>query len=312
MFFRKLSLLFFSLFLLTACPVLTADVEWYSHDIEAAKYKAREEGKLIYIFVEGSNCPPCDSFKFNHLSDPVYVDFVNSLFVPIRCHVDNPSDLSFLESLGMMNGAVPRFYALSEWGDPVGMSIGTVRVSPMGPIETLRRAAGKELPVNQDTATALAKRIREYAARERKAGALYPDGSMRDVGIAAMEAWAWALAGNLDEAEKAWGADWVKQLEIQDLRYSYSVFWSKWKRNPEGTLAAARDFHRASPTDPAGTYLLAIAMVAGENYEEAVKYGEELLKFDPNNYMLQQEVEKWRQQANAPDDKEEKADPDQE
>ncbi|MCC8164902.1 MAG: thioredoxin family protein, partial [Planctomycetes bacterium] len=75
-----------------------SEVQWQPIDYEAAKAKAAREGKLIYIYVEGDNCPPCDSFKLTHLNDPVFADFVNTLFVHIRCHVGRPDAAAFLQS----------------------------------------------------------------------------------------------------------------------------------------------------------------------------------------------------------------------
>lgn len=205
------------------------DVAWQPRDIAAAMAKAGAEGKLIYVFVEGDNCPPCDSFKFSHLNDPVFVDFVNTLFVPLRLHEGNPEDRRLLEMLRLTHGAVPRFYTLTAEGRGVSMSIGMVPVAPMGAVEVLAMATGVPLPVRRDAAAALAGRIRAYAARERAAGRLYPDGTDRDVAIAAIEAWAWALAGRLDEASAAWGPQWEARLAGNyALRQYYTTFWEKW------------------------------------------------------------------------------------
>ena len=215
------------------------DVQWQPHNIQAAMAKAKQEGKLIYIFVEGNNCPPCDSFKFSHLNDPVYADFVNTLFVPIKMHDANPEDRALLGALRLTHGAVPRFYTLTPEGRGVSMSIGTVSAAPMGAVEVLRMAVGHSLPVNRDSAARLASRIRAYAASERAAGRLYPDSTQRHIGIAAVEAWAWALAGRLDEAERAWGPQWAPLITDQDLLNAHSTFWSKWSQSTQ-TASAGR------------------------------------------------------------------------
>lgn len=205
------------------------DVQWQPHDIRAAMAKAQREGKLIYIFVEGDNCPPCDSFKFSHLNDPVYADFVNTLFVPLRLHDGKEEDRVLLNALRLTHGVVPRFYTLTAEGRGVSMSIGTAPAAPMGAVEVLRMAAGNPLPVNRGAALALAGRIRAYANAERAAGLLYADGSNRDFAIAAVEAWAWALGGRLDEAARAWGPQWAPRLvDEPGLLEEHTEFWTKW------------------------------------------------------------------------------------
>lgn len=234
----KPALLLLLLLPLFAARVHALDVQWQPLDIRAAMAKAQAEQKLIYIFVEGDNCPPCDSFKFSHLSDPVFADFVNTLFVPLRLHDGNPDHRRILEALRLTHGAVPRFYTLTAQGRGVSMSIGTVPAAPMGAVEVLHMAAGHPLPVNREAAARLAMRIRAYAHAERAAGRLYPDGSGRHIGIAAVEAWAWALAGRLDEAERAWGGQWRRELaERPDLLEAHALFWSKWTQDAAVSLS---------------------------------------------------------------------------
>lgn len=276
------------------------EVDWQQPDFQAAMNKAQREGKLIYIFVEGNNCPPCDSFKFSHLSDPVFADFINSLFVPIRCHEGNPADRAFLESLKLVHSAVPRFYVLTADGHAVSMSIGMVSAPPMGPAETLKMAVGRELPLDRAAAAQLAQRIRNYANSQRQAGSLYPDGSMRHIGVAVLEAWAWALAGRIDEAERAWGANWANQLLDQEVRYSYVNFWVKWNRNQRGALAAAEEYVRMSPGDPTGEFLMGMALAANGKFNEAIQLGEHLLQAYPGNTAVENEVNAWRRQAGLP------------
>ncbi|MCD8349246.1 MAG: DUF255 domain-containing protein [Planctomycetaceae bacterium] len=291
------SVLLFLLVLGLGSAARSAEVNWQPADLQAAMTRAGAEGKLIYIFVEGSNCPPCESFKLHHLHDPIYADFINTLFVPIRCHEGNMDDRAFLESLRLVHAAVPRFYVLAPDARGVSMSIGTVNAAPTGAVDVLKMAVGKPLPVNQQAAQQLAMRIRNYAATQRAAGALYDDGSGRNAGIPALEAWAWALGGNLDEAERAWGGEWSTRLHDQELRYMYVSFWSKWGRNAAGALQAAQDYRQSSPGDQAGEYLMGMALAANGRYEEAMRIGESLMMANPDNTAIQREVESWRNRA---------------
>ncbi len=235
---RVRTLLLLSVILILCTFARAMEVQWQPHDIRAAMAKAQREGKLLYIFVEGDNCPPCDSFKFSHLNDPVFVDFVNTLFVPLRLHDGNPDDQGLLSMLRLTHGAVPRFYTLTAEGRGVSMSIGLAPAAPMGAVEVLRMATGSPLPVNRAAATALAGRIRAYANREKAAGRLYPDGTHRDFAIAAVEAWAWALAGRLDEARNAWGPQWTPMLAQEPgLLEEHTEFWTKWARAASQNIA---------------------------------------------------------------------------
>ena len=277
---------------------LAAEVQWQPQDIQSAMQKAGAEGKLIYIFVEGDNCPPCDAFKASHLSDPAFVDFVNSLYVPIRVHMSDAGGVAFLESLKLMHAAVPRFYTLTADGRGVSMAIGMVTAPPMGGAEVLSMAAGRELPVDKAKAAELAGRIRSHAASQRASGAVNADNPLRYLGLAILEAQAWALAGRLDEAENAFGAPWAEQLVDQEIRNWYINFWLGWKRNLPGVLSAAQAFRSANPDDPAGALLLGRALAANGRFADAVREGETYTAAAPNDQRAAAEVNGWRQSAN--------------
>lgn len=295
-FTKTVSLCFVAVLALVSI-VRAADVRWQAADFPSASARASQEGKLIYIFVEGSNCPPCESFKFSHLNDQVFTDFINSLFVPIRVHEGQAEGKQFLQSLRLNHGAVPRFYVLTPEGRGVSMSIGMVSAPPIGAVDVLKMATGNPLPVNQSAAAQLAQRIRGFVSSQRASGALYPDGTNRDIAYAAIEAWSWALAGRIDEAERAWGPEWVNRLNDQDLRYKYVNFWTRWNKNANGALQAAQEYQRNSPADPAGSYLMGMALAANGRYEEAMRIGENLINVDPSNTAVQREVDKWRSMA---------------
>lgn len=293
----KLSLVVAFTFACSAA-ISAAEVNWQPQDFQSASARAQQEGKLIYIFVEGSNCPPCDSFKFSHLQDPVFADFINSLFIPIRAHEGQADGRAFLQSLKLVHGAVPRFYVLSPEGRGVSMSIGAVNTAPFGAIDMMKMATGQDLPINRSAAEQVAQRIRSFIIGQRQSGGLYPAGSDREAAMVAVEAWAWALAGRLDEAERAWGAEWADRMQDQELRYAYVNFWTKWNRNAEGALRAAQRYQGSvSSADPSGPYLMGMALAANGRYEEAVRIGENLMNAYPDNTAIQKEVEKWRNAA---------------
>lgn len=290
-----------ALFVGTLCLFVAAsaaEVAWQPLDIQAAMRKAADEGKLIYVFVEGDNCPPCDAFKASHLTDPAFVDFVNTVYVPLRAHNGDAAGRAFLESLKLMHPAVPRFYVLGPDGRGVSMAIGMVSAPPMGALDAMKLSFGRELPVNRDAAAALAGRLRTHAAGQRASGAIHADNPLRYIGLAVLEAGAWALAGRLDEAERAWGAEWADQLVDQEIRGLYVNFWTRWGRNLPGALRAAQQFREASPTDPAGSFYLGTALAANGRYAEAVREGEAFLAANPGNAMMEQMVGRWRQQGN--------------
>ncbi len=277
-----------------ASSVPAAEVNWQPLDFSAAMRKAAAEGKLIYVMVEGDNCPPCDAFKASHWNDPAYIDFVNTLYVPIRVHEGQEKGKAFLESLRLIHGAVPRFYALSADGRGISMAIGMVTAPPMGAAEVLNMAMGRELPVDKKRAAELAGRIRAHAAGQRAAGTINPDNPLRYIGLAILEAQAWALAGRLDEAEKAFGAHWADQLVDQDIRQWYINFWLAWNRNLPGALAAAQAFRQTNPDDPTGHWLLGRTLAANGRFGEAITEGEAYLSYDAENARAKEDVAKWK------------------
>lgn len=285
---------FILLFLLASGWTVAGEIHWQAQDIQSALAKAGAEGKLVYVFVEGDNCPPCDAFKASHLSDPAFVDFVNTLYVPIRAHESDANGKAFLQSLRLVHSAVPRFYILSPDGKGVSMSIGMVAAPPMGAADVLKLAAGKELPVDKTKAAGLAARLRAHAASQRNASTINPTNPLRHIGLAVLEAQAWAMAGRLDEAENALGARWAEQLADQDIRLWYVNFWLAWNRNLPGALQAAHIYYSTSPHDPMGLVLVGRAEAANGNFAEAVKAGEALLQVDPNNQQIAQMVDAWR------------------
>ncbi len=283
--------------LLFASTLAAAEVQWQPLDIQAAITAAQADGKMVYIFVEGDNCPPCDAFKASHLQDPAYIDFVNTLYVPLRAHTGDANGMAFLESLNLTHAAVPRFYVLSADGKGVSMSIGMVSAPPMNPAEVLKLAMGRELPVNREKAAGLAGRLRSHAASVRAAGTLFPDNPLRYLGVAILEAQAWALAGRLDEAENAFGQAWAGQLVDQEIRDWYVNFWLGWNRNLPGALDAAQAYNNANAEDPNGWWLMGRALAANGRFAEAVAEGEKVLQFDPQNQRIAVQIEEWRARA---------------
>ena len=275
----------------------SAEIAWAPPDFAAAAARAGNEGKLIHVFVEGDNCPPCDIFKNTHLRDPAYVDFVSTLFVNIRAHEDDPSAQAFLRSLNLIHAAVPRFYVLDPEGRGISMAIGMVAAAPMEGAEVFSMANGRRLPVNRQTAAGLAARIRAHAASVRTAGTVDPTNPLRPLALAALEAQAWALAGRLDEAEKAFGADWAPHLAAQEIRDWYVNFWLGWNRNLAGALAAARILHENNTDDTDAIWLLALALAANNLHAEAVALGERLIAENPDDRNLADKVADWRRNA---------------
>lgn len=289
-------LFLFPLLAFAAAPA-GQQINWQPGDLDAAVRMAKEQHKLIYVFVEGDECPPCDAFKKSHLTDPAYVDFVNNIYVPIRVNESTPPGKTFLNSYGLKHSAVPRFYVMSPEGKGLSMSVGIVMAPPMGAADVLTMAAGRELPVDKARAAALAGRLRAHAASQKATGALHPDNPLRYIGVAVLEAQAWALAGRLDEAEKAFGPNWANELVDQEIRNWYINFWLAWRRNLPGALSAAKAFRAANPDDPNGALLMAKTLAANGDYAGAVQQGTEVLRADPSNQAVTKAMLEWRKRA---------------
>ena len=286
-----------ALFLVFASLSHAAEIAWAPHDTAAIFAQARAEGKLVHIFVEGDNCPPCDAFKRTHLQDPAYVDFVSTLFVNVRAHEGRPEDQSFLQQLNLNHAAVPRFYVLDGDGRGISMAIGMVTAPPMGGVTVLAMANGRQLPVNMQAAAALAGRIRAHAASIRASGQPNPNNPLRPLALAALEAQAWMLAGQPAEAETAFGAEWTNALVDQEIRDWYINFWLGWNRNLGGALEAAHIYNQINTDDPNGIWLLALSYAANSRFTEAIPLAERLLAENPGDHSLEEVIANWRQLA---------------
>lgn len=278
--------------LVVAASSLSAgEIAWAPLDIDQARARAASEGKLIHIFVEGDNCPPCEAYQRTHLSDPAYIDYMSTLFVNIRAHEGEANSGAFLQSLNLTHPIVPRYYVLDANGNGISMAYGMVAAPPMQGAEVLAMAAGADLPVNAQAAAALAGRLRAHAASQRASGTISVDHPLRPLGLAILEAQAWALAGRLDEAENAFGPQWVSHLSDQEVRSWYVNFWLGWKRNLPAALAAAQLYNETTPGDPNGIWLVASSLAANNRHKEAVAMAEPLLAENPN---LAEAVNGWR------------------
>ena len=286
-----------SVMLLAMLNTRGAEVNWQKADFAAASALAKQEGKLIHIVVEGENCPPCEAYKATHLKDPAYIDFINSLFVNIKLHEANPADKEFLNQLNLKQPVVPRFYVLDANGAGVSMFMGLIEAPPMEPASVLMNAAGRELPVDKEKAKQVAERLRAHIQSFKAAGGISASNPFRLAGLSALEAQAWALAGKLDEAEKAFGAEWAGQLNPFDLGTWYASFWIGWKRNLPAALKVAEEQYKMTGNSPNSGMLLARAYALNQKWREAVKVGEEVLAARPNDQRLQKAVESWRAQA---------------
>lgn len=289
-----------------AASIAAAEVQWQPLDFGAAGAKAAAESKLIYVFIEGDNCPPCDEFKKTHVPDPAFIDFVNTFYVPIKVHEGNPEGDAFISMLHMRTeSVVPRFYVFSPDGRGLSTYVGLVVVSPegkdmappMGAAYVLKNVMGKDLPIDKAAAAATAGRLTQSARSLLATKGTQANQPARYLGVAVLATTAWALAGRLDEAERVLGAPWAEHLLYQEIREWYIEFWLAWGRNLPGALTAAKAYHAVDAADQNGIYMLAKALAANGDFAGAAREGEKLVVQNPDNQFLLDLVGGWRRQA---------------
>ena len=73
------------LILLFVSSLLSFD---WADDYDEALVKAKQENKIVYVFIGTANCPFCNKLKETTLSDKSVIDAINKDFVPIYLSVD--------------------------------------------------------------------------------------------------------------------------------------------------------------------------------------------------------------------------------
>ncbi|MDR3210579.1 MAG: DUF255 domain-containing protein [Planctomycetota bacterium] len=296
---RPLRLLSLLAILIFASPLFAAEIAWQPLDLEAAVNKAAMEKKVVHLFVEKDDCPPCDIYKQTHLTDPAYVDFVNTLFVNIRAHEDKENDRNFLDKYGFTHAAAPRFYLLGQKGQGLSMSPGITVAPPLECVAVMRMAEGQNIGIDPRRAAELAERLQRHAKSLKASGKSFPNNPLRPIAIAFLEAAAWAQAGRLDQAEGALGADWAGNLAEVELLDLYANFWLAWQRNFPGVLQAAFARSELRPEDPDSLWLLARAFAVNQRFSEAVRLGEALVREFPSDPEIETSLAEWRRQVTA-------------
>ena len=136
---------------------------------------------------------------------------------------------------------------------------------------------------------ALAGRLRAHAA------ARPGEAPTRRLGLAILEAQSWALAGRLEEAEKAFGSAWAGQFPDSETRRWYVDFWLAWRRNLRSALSEAEIWRMEEPENYAAALTLGRALAANDRFREAVQAGDVYFALAPDDpSRAAKEIDSWR------------------
>lgn len=83
--FKKLAVFAFIFAMFMTAPAM-AGVNWKSYD--SALSKAKNEGKLIYLYFYTDWCKYCKKMDKETLSDPKVAKYLNRTFIPVRINPD--------------------------------------------------------------------------------------------------------------------------------------------------------------------------------------------------------------------------------
>ena len=227
-------------------PAAAAEIQWLPPTAyDAARAAAARQGQLIFVYVYGDNCPYCDMFRDNHLSDPAFRLWIDTLFQSIRINQSRPAERDLLEQLRWPGANVPRFYIATPDGRLVGRETGTAFFPPMKALDIFAELARYPAPFPAERLTALAAGLRNIKAP--------PDEIGRALVYAAMEALAWHWSGDPVMARRAFGdkfepflIDGPRKAPAKDrhawdeIRLWYIRFWHDWVTDGFNRQSAAR------------------------------------------------------------------------
>jgi uncharacterized protein YyaL (SSP411 family) len=101
-------------------PVILLGIDWggkvqWAMNYYLAKQIAQKEGKLVFVDVALSNCPPCRYLAQHVYADPKVADYLNKHFVPVLYLADK--DKLPVEVANYFTGATPTIMFIKPNGE---------------------------------------------------------------------------------------------------------------------------------------------------------------------------------------------------
>ncbi|MBD3824916.1 MAG: thioredoxin family protein [Epsilonproteobacteria bacterium] len=98
--------------------LLGSEIAWQK-DYASALSHAKNEGKLLFVFMSGEDCKFCKKYEATTFKDPKIIERINKEYVSV--HLDKVKD-SYPKALE--TNAVPKLYFLDANGEIIDYSLG--------------------------------------------------------------------------------------------------------------------------------------------------------------------------------------------
>ncbi|MEG1759013.1 MAG: thioredoxin family protein [Alistipes sp.] len=110
------------LLLLLSTGSLTAQVTFETSSTDTVRAKAEKAGKLVFIDLYATWCPPCRAMEQQVFSLPEVGNFMSQRFVCAKYDTDKPTGKKLLKKYG--SGAIPLYLIFRTNGELVGRITG--------------------------------------------------------------------------------------------------------------------------------------------------------------------------------------------
>lgn len=132
----------FTLALLFAVGVLHAQVKFEDKSPDALRELAVKQGKLVFIDLYASWCPPCRMMERQVFSRKDVGEFMNQRFVAAKFDTDKPTGKELMKRYG--KGSIPLYLVFDTRGELLGRIQGAADAETF--MENLQTIAARQKP----------------------------------------------------------------------------------------------------------------------------------------------------------------------
>lgn len=132
----------FTLALLFAVGVLHAQVKFEDKSPDALRELAAKQGKLVFIDLYASWCPPCRMMERQVFSRKDVGEFMDQRFVAAKFDTDKPTGKELMKRYG--KGSIPLYLVFDTRGELLGRIQGAADAETF--MENLQTIAARQKP----------------------------------------------------------------------------------------------------------------------------------------------------------------------
>ena len=125
-----------------ACGAAQAQVRFETGSPDAVRAKARQEGKLVFIDLYASWCPPCRMMERQVFARKDVGRFMDERFVAAKYDTDQEPGRELMKEYG--RGAIPLYLVFDTQGELLGRIQGAADAETF--MDNLRTIVGRQKP----------------------------------------------------------------------------------------------------------------------------------------------------------------------